>query len=156
MLCPRGPGTSSFRLYEVMQLGLVPVILSDRWVAPAGIPWDDCCVWIAESRVAEIPSILQDLEDRASAMGVRAREAWEQWCEPGPTLMRRLLQNIESLMLRRDGLYDERHFQRRWRSQGFAWEHGWHPMQSATRAAREGRLLEKVVARASRGRSPRI
>ncbi len=150
VLCPRGLGTSSFRLYEVMQLGRVPVILSDEWVAPAGVPWEDCSIWIAEDRVREIPSILQRLESRAPAMGLAARRAWEEWCEPGPTLMRRILQSIEGLMLRRDRFDDERRFQRQWSGQRFAWANGWHPLQGSLRAAREDRLVEKLVARTSR------
>ena len=36
VLCPRGKGTSSIRLYEALAYGCVPVIISDDWVAPAG------------------------------------------------------------------------------------------------------------------------
>src|SRR5258706_12122572 len=39
VLCPRGLGTSSIRLYETLALGRVPVILSDKWVAPEGPDW---------------------------------------------------------------------------------------------------------------------
>ncbi len=39
VLCPRGYGTSSFRLFETMQSGRVPVIISDAWVPCSNIEW---------------------------------------------------------------------------------------------------------------------
>ena len=36
ILCPRGSGTSSIRLFEAMRAGRVPVIISDNWVPPIG------------------------------------------------------------------------------------------------------------------------
>ena len=40
VLCPRGAGTSSFRLYETLAAGRVPVIIADQWVAPVGPNWN--------------------------------------------------------------------------------------------------------------------
>ncbi|MGB0866930.1 MAG: exostosin domain-containing protein, partial [Granulosicoccaceae bacterium] len=39
VLCPRGLGTSSFRLFETMQAGRAPVIIADSWVAPNQSDW---------------------------------------------------------------------------------------------------------------------
>lgn len=35
VLCPRGNGTASIRLFETLAAGRVPVILADSWVPPA-------------------------------------------------------------------------------------------------------------------------
>ena len=40
VLCPRGRGTSSLRLYETLAAGQVPVIISDQWVPPRGPDWE--------------------------------------------------------------------------------------------------------------------
>jgi len=40
-LCPRGYGATSYRLYESMQLGAIPVYLSDRHL----LPWSDEIDW---------------------------------------------------------------------------------------------------------------
>jgi hypothetical protein len=55
-LCPRGFGPTSFRLYEAMQLGSVPVYVSDRHHLPwtDELAWDDLAVLV---RPEEIPSL---------------------------------------------------------------------------------------------------
>lgn len=79
ILCPRGIGTATWRLFEAMKAGRAPVILSDDWVAPDGPRWNDCSLRIAERDAARLPEILREHESRAVAMGQRAREEWEAW-----------------------------------------------------------------------------
>jgi hypothetical protein len=79
VLCPRGRGASSLRLFETLQLGRVPVIISDDWVAPDGPAWETFSVRVAERDVPRIPRILAELEPRAAEMGRRARAAWVEW-----------------------------------------------------------------------------
>ncbi len=45
-LCPRGYGATSYRLYEAMQLGSIPVYISDKLMLPwvEEIDWDTFCV----------------------------------------------------------------------------------------------------------------
>ena len=59
VLCPRGKGTSSWRLFETMKAGRVPVIISDQWVQPEGPAWIECSVRIRE--IAEVLSIPEDI-----------------------------------------------------------------------------------------------
>ncbi len=79
VLCPRGAGTSSIRLYETLAAGRVPVVISDEWVPPEGPPWDECTIRWSEDRIEELPGHLADLESRAEAMGRRARTVYEEW-----------------------------------------------------------------------------
>src|SRR4051794_35247965 len=58
VLCPRGHGTSSIRLYETMAAGRVPVIISDEWVAPPGLDWDRFSLRVAESEAGLILELL--------------------------------------------------------------------------------------------------
>jgi hypothetical protein len=55
VLCPRGLAPYSHRIYETMQLGRVPVIISDEWAPPEDVPWRDFSVRIAESRIDDLP-----------------------------------------------------------------------------------------------------
>ncbi|WP_050030465.1 exostosin family protein [Verrucomicrobium sp. BvORR034] len=77
VLCPRGYGPSSMRLFEVMQLGRVPVIISDDWVPVPGVAWDTFAVFVREDSVSSIPDLLESLVPNAKFMGENAREAWE-------------------------------------------------------------------------------
>lgn len=81
ILCPRGIGPASLRLYETIEAGRVPVVISDEWVEPPQIDWS-FAVRIPEQDIAHIPSILANIEsewqDRASA----ARAAWENTYAP--------------------------------------------------------------------------
>jgi hypothetical protein len=79
VLCPRGFGTSSWRLFEAMKAGRVPVIVSDDWVEPDGPEWDKFSLRIRESEVSSIPYMLENLESSAPEMGARAREEYENW-----------------------------------------------------------------------------
>jgi hypothetical protein len=82
VLCPRGRCPSSVRLFEAMQTGRAPVIISDDWVAPPGPDWDACSVRVAESQIESIPGLLETLEPRAGEMGREARRQWEDWFAP--------------------------------------------------------------------------
>jgi len=79
VLCPAGYGPSTFRLFETMEMGRAPVILSDEWVPPPGPRWDEFSVRVPECCVGEIAAILSNYSDRYDVMGQLARRAWEQW-----------------------------------------------------------------------------
>jgi hypothetical protein len=82
VLCPRGGGSSSFRLFETMALGRAPVIISDEWVPPSGPDWESFSFHVRESDVAGIPALLEANQDRAAPMGRRARAAFAEWFAP--------------------------------------------------------------------------
>ena len=62
---PRGYGKSSFRLYEIFQLGSVPVYVSDEHYIPWSdeLNWNDFCVPINEDEIEEIDDILKSISD---------------------------------------------------------------------------------------------
>jgi len=106
VLCPRGHATSSFRLYEAMAAGCVPVIISDDWVAPLGPAWERFSVRWPERRVADLPAHLELLEDQAEDMGREARQAFDRWCAPGRAVadgLLRLLSMPSAMATRRSG-----------------------------------------------------
>jgi hypothetical protein len=79
VLCPRGGGTSTFRLFETMMLGRAPVIVSDEWVPPPGPDWESFSLRVREADVDRIPALLEARVGSARAMGVAARAAWLEW-----------------------------------------------------------------------------
>jgi len=79
VLCPAGVGPSTYRLFETMEMGRVPVILSDEWVPPPGPKWDDFSIRVPEQLVGQVSSILKTFSDHHEEMGRQARLAWEQW-----------------------------------------------------------------------------
>lgn len=90
VLCPRGFGPCTYRLFEVMQMGRVPVIISDDWIPITDIPWHLFSIRIAESDVRYIPEILANRRCEAEEMGLKARKAWEEFCSPEVSLSRLL------------------------------------------------------------------
>jgi hypothetical protein len=78
-LCPRGRGTGSFRLFEVMSLGRVPVLLSDSYVLPRGPRWQDFLVKVPERRYRRLPETLRRLSPSSEERQRSAREEWERW-----------------------------------------------------------------------------
>jgi hypothetical protein len=82
VLCPRGYGSSTYRFFEALKMGRVPVVLSDAWVAPVGPDWASCAVFVPEADVERLPHLLERLEGNAAAMGLAARRTWEDWFGP--------------------------------------------------------------------------
>lgn len=64
-LAPRGYGKSSFRLYEILQLGTVPVYISDVHYLPwtDELDWNDFCVPVNEDEIKDIDTILKSIDD---------------------------------------------------------------------------------------------
>jgi len=98
VLCPRGFGPSSIRIYEAMSYGRVPVIISDQWLPPPEIDWDSCSVMVREKEITSIPVLLRKLENRANEMG---QCAWREYSRLfGPDVFfDRLLQSISARYL---------------------------------------------------------
>jgi hypothetical protein len=78
-LCPAGASPSSIRVFEMMEAGIAPVIVSDQWVPPLGPDWESFCLRVPESKVGDLPSIVGEIESEYAERGRLAREAWERW-----------------------------------------------------------------------------
>lgn len=79
VLCPRGNGNSSYRFFEVMEAGRVPVVLADSYVFPM-IPynWDDIVLRISEKDVYRIEEIISANEYRFAEMAELNRIVYEE------------------------------------------------------------------------------
>lgn len=86
-LAPRGYGGSSFRFFEALQLGVVPILIGDLDTRPLkrSIDWDSCSFYVSDP--AKLPSLIDSLDrERLVAMGqhgaevYRERLAFGKWC----------------------------------------------------------------------------
>jgi hypothetical protein len=82
VLCPRGNGTSSVRLYEALGAGAVPVIISDDWVAPPGPSWDKFSIRWPEGRIDGLVEMLQTRNSDWALMSQEARRAYDEYFSP--------------------------------------------------------------------------
>lgn len=101
VLCPRGYGSSSYRLFEALKMGRAPVVLSDTWIPPIGPDWGACAVFVRESEVEQLPTLLEPLEEQAAAMGLAARRTWEDWFGPSVVFHRTIEWCVDLLTKRR-------------------------------------------------------
>ena len=62
VLCPRGYGPNSVRMYETLALGRIPIIISDGFKLPLEqqIPYKKFCIAVDESKLDQIPSIVDN------------------------------------------------------------------------------------------------
>lgn len=60
-LCPRGFGPTSFRIQEALQFGSIPVYVSDEFVIPHNIPFDQYGVIVKSTDVHRIDDILSSI-----------------------------------------------------------------------------------------------
>jgi hypothetical protein len=121
ILCPRGIGPCTYRLFETMQLGRAPIIISDQWVAIDEIAWDEFSIRVKEREVANLGAVLEARKHEAVNMGKLARKAWETNFSPQSSL--RMLTRAAFAVLARpysfmDSLLDRRQFFTRYHSRG--------------------------------------
>lgn len=81
-LCPRGVGTGTGRLQEVMQSARVPVILNDDWVAPQGPDWESFSLRLPEADAHRVPQVIRENDARWPDLAREARRNWEEWFAP--------------------------------------------------------------------------
>ncbi|MEJ0036289.1 MAG: exostosin family protein [Gammaproteobacteria bacterium] len=86
ILCPRGIGPCTYRLFESMQLGRAPVIIADEWVEIEGIDWSTFSIRVAERDVGQLERILRARQHEALEMGQTARRVWEEHISPAASL----------------------------------------------------------------------
>ncbi len=81
-LCPRGRGFSSIRLFEMMEIGIAPVVISDQWTPPHGPDWDSFCLRIPENKLNSIYEIIKSHESEWEFRGKQAKAAYEKFFAP--------------------------------------------------------------------------
>lgn len=104
VLCPRGIGTSSIRLFESLEAGRAPVIISDQWVPPHETNWD-FAIQVKQKKIHTIPALLASQEDEAVQRGDAAREAWLAHYAPS-TLFNTFANSILALKTQMHGTAD--------------------------------------------------
>ncbi len=97
ILCPRGAGTSSLRMYEAMEAGRTPVVLSDQWVAPRGPEWASAVVRVPERDVRRLPDLLRELEQDWRSYAEAAYRIWSDWFSPA-IVFHRTISAVEKLL----------------------------------------------------------
>ena len=146
VLCPRGWSPSTYRLFEVMELGRCPVIISDEWVPIGGIAWEECSIRIRERDISRIPLILSERIADAELLGANARRVWEQNFSV-ENRNKYYLHSIIDLFerSRERGPISFADLYTRWSSWSFYWRNGWTIPQRAR--AKLDRTLRKFEIR---------
>jgi len=81
-LCPRGYGRTSFRLYEAMQMGTIPIYISDvHWLPfQKYVNWDDICIRIFPNQLSDLYNTLTSISnERIVAMSEACKRAWIEY-----------------------------------------------------------------------------
>lgn len=81
-LCPRGASAGGLRLFEVMQMGVAPVLVSNTFQLPDGPDWDSFLIRAPEGKIKQLPEILDRHVAESAERGRLARLAWEQYFSP--------------------------------------------------------------------------
>ncbi len=86
VLCPRGAGTSSMRVFEMLEAGIPPVIIADDWDPSPIVNWSEFSLFLPESRLHNIYEFVKSHEDEFLERGRKARLAYEKYFAPGSYL----------------------------------------------------------------------
>ena len=89
ILCVRGAGNYSFRLYETLSAGRIPLFVNTDCVLPLDdiIDWKKYCVWVDEKDINKIDQILLDFHhgltnDDFIELQYNIRNLWMEWIRP--------------------------------------------------------------------------
>lgn len=110
-LCPRGMGLGSIRLFEVMEMGVAPVLLADGYALPPRLDWASFLLHIPERRFAQLPELLEAHVTESQERGRKAREAWEEFFAP-EVVFDHMIDQI--CTIRRERVFPERLYRRMW------------------------------------------
>ncbi|MDD5434034.1 MAG: glycosyltransferase, partial [Nitrospira sp.] len=90
VLCARGAGNFSYRLYETLSMGRIPVFINTDCVLPYDfiIDWKKYCVWVEENEIDSIAEIVSDFHSSISPekfieLQHECRKLWDDWISPG-------------------------------------------------------------------------
>ena len=81
VLCPRGFGSSSIRLFETLRAGRVPVVISDDWLMPPRVEWSNCIVRVAEADILRLPELLEERENDWAELVRAGRAARDEFSQ---------------------------------------------------------------------------
>jgi hypothetical protein len=73
-LCPRGTGHGTIRLFESLNSGSIPIIISDDYKLPIGLVNNHNCIVIPESKTTSIPRILDENAFNVEKMQINIKE----------------------------------------------------------------------------------
>lgn len=104
VLCPRGHGTSSFRLQETLAAGRVPVVISDGWDPPTGPPWNDVIVRCEERKVKGLIEHLKHLEPDYERRRTSAARHYDNWFRR-EVMFDRMLDELRHLLAEEQGRF---------------------------------------------------
>jgi hypothetical protein len=89
IVCVRGAGNFSFRLYETLCCGRIPILIDTDCALPYDhiINWDDFCIRIKEKEIPEISTIISNFHESITKeeflqMQQECRQLWIEWLSP--------------------------------------------------------------------------
>lgn len=89
ILCTRGGGNFSYRFYETLSCGRIPVLINtdcklpfERW-----IDWKKYCVWVEEEDLPHLGKRIGEFHDRLTPgqfqdLQLECRQLWVEWLSP--------------------------------------------------------------------------
>jgi len=89
VVCGRGNGNFSYRLYETLALGRIPIFIDTDAALPFQdrIDWQKYCVWVGENRIRSIGRTVSDFHNqldnkRFEQLQRDCRRLWEDYLRP--------------------------------------------------------------------------
>jgi len=123
-LCPAGWAQATNRIYESMAQAVAPVIIADEYVPPSGPEWEKVALFLPESCIKSLPTILANKLDAACMMGREAGAAWSAFFSP-EAIPRYYASSLVDLALSPDCLTTSEAEWKRINSLATRWKNGW-------------------------------
>ena len=105
VICPRGSGWGIIRIFEAMELGVAPVIISDKWLPPMGPDWNSFALFVKQSDIKNLVEIVESHATEYEERGRLARKAWEEYFSD-PVVFNQCMEAVKDLKANRIAILD--------------------------------------------------
>ncbi|XRB20595.1 glycosyltransferase family 47 protein [Pseudoscourfieldia marina] len=97
-LVPAGDGWHSYRLVEVMAMGVVPVVLSSQWILPfeSSLDWKSFAIDARDTSLQKLPSLLRSELPRACDMGAKAYGVYHEYMATPSAIVRGIQKHVNA------------------------------------------------------------
>jgi len=72
-LCPRGSSVNSFRFWESLAAGAIPILIADDWLMPK-FNWNETLISIPESKVYQVSDFQKQLDHKLTSLTAKEIE----------------------------------------------------------------------------------
>ena len=87
-LCPRGSSINSFRFWESLAAGAIPILIADDWLMPK-FNWNETLIRIPQNRIYTVSNLQEQLEHKLTSLTAQQIQSMYENCKTAYNYVRK-------------------------------------------------------------------